>query len=483
MNQPPSPKNRDRTPGATDTYLNRARTSLRQTLNRFSQRRVLDRRSPLAEIQATTKREIDQLSSVIEKLNNRLIKIAVFGLVSRGKSAVLNALMGQKLLQTGPTHGITQWARSVMWSLDTPNGAVPIELIDTPGLDEIDGQARADLAREVAYQADLILFVVAGDITRTEYLALTELQSAQKPLILVFNKTDLYPDRDRQTIYRKLQDLLIQEQKRPYAASTPTPNRPFFVADDVVMVAAEPAPVEVRVEYPDGRVEHEWEPLPPNVHELKTRLVDILMREGQALLALNALRQARDTEAAIARKTVYAYQQEADELIWRYAKWKGGIVALNPIAILDVLGGAVADLMLIRSLAKLYGLPMTSHEARKLMNAIIWSSGSLAVGELGSSFLLGVGKSGAAIASAFDSVSGFTAYTTAAAAQAALAGYGSYRVGKAAQVYLVQGCTWGPQGADTVIQDILAQIDSDTILHRLQQELQSTLDQEYSARS
>jgi small GTP-binding protein len=467
---------------AADTHLSRARTSLRQALNRYSQRWFLgDRRSAAAlEMQAVAKRELDQLSHTLEKVNTRLVKVAVFGLVSRGKSAVLNALMGQKLLQTGPTHGVTQWARSVMWSLETPNGSIPVELIDTPGLDEIDGQARAELAREVAYQADLILFVIAGDLTRTEYLALTELQSAHKPLLLVFNKTDLYPDRDRASIYAKLQDLLRQERKRPLTAPEPALNRPFLLADDIVRVAAEPSPVEVRVEYPDGRVEYEWESVPPNVEELRSRLVTLLQQEGQSLLALNALRQARDTERAIARKTLQVYQDEADALIWNFAKWKGLVVALNPIAILDVLGGAVIDLVLIRSLARLYGLPMTSHEARKLMNAILWSSGSLALGEIGSSLFLGVGKSGAAIASAFDSASGLAAYTSAAAAQAALAGYGAYRLGSAAQVYLEQGCTWGMQGADTVIRDILAQVDSDTILHRLQHELQQALEDSQS---
>lgn len=309
LNHTPSPQKRDRSPlpgssrsGGADAYLSRARTSLRQALNRYSQRWVLERRPDSFEMQATAKREIDHLATALDKMNSRLFKVAVFGLVSRGKSAVLNALMGQKLLQTGPTHGVTQWARSILWSLETPDGPVSMELIDTPGLDEIDGQARADLAREVAYEADLILFVIAGDITRTEYLALMELQAAHKPLILVFNKTDLYPDRDRDTIYRKLQTLLQQEQKRPYSAPVPFSNRPFLVADDVVMVAADPAPVEVRVEYPDGRVEHEWEPLLPNVRELRDRLVEILMREGKALLALNALRHARDTEAAIAQK-------------------------------------------------------------------------------------------------------------------------------------------------------------------------------------
>jgi GTPase SAR1 family protein len=131
-------------------------------------------------LQAALKPELEVLTSTLNKLDYAVIRIAAFGLVSRGKSAVLNALLGQKILQTGPLNGVTQWPRSVRW---TPNasGKVQVELIDTPGLDEIEGQARAQMARNVARQADLILFVVAGDITRTEYQALCELRQAQKP--------------------------------------------------------------------------------------------------------------------------------------------------------------------------------------------------------------------------------------------------------------------------------------------------------------
>lgn len=128
---------------------------------------------------------------------------------------------------------------------------------------------------------------------------------------------------------------------------------------------------------------------------------------------------------------------------------------------------------MIRALARLYNLPMTGYEANKLWNAIIWSSGSLLLGEIGSGLLLGFGKSAAALATAFDSVSGFAAYSTTAIAQASLAGYGTYRVGKAAQIYLAQGCTWGPQGANTVIQDIFNNIEHDTILSNLQDDLQT----------
>jgi small GTP-binding protein len=403
----------------------------------------------------------------LNKLDHGVIRIAAFGLVSRGKSALMNALLGHKILQTGPLNGVTQWPRSVRWTPNT-SGKVQVELIDTPGLDEIDGQARSQMARDVARQADLILFVVAGDITRTEYQALCELRQAQKPIILVFNKIDLYPDTDRQAIYQNLQQLSAGrgERKEPVSCLLP---------DEIVMVAAEPTPLEVRVEWSDGQVTYEWETPPPQVDELKQKILSIFNREGRSLLALNALIQAREAEAAIAHKTIHLRNTEAEDLIWQYTKYKALAVGLNPIAFLDLLGGVVADLALIRSLARLYGLPMTGYEAAKLLKTILVSSGGLLLGELGSSLLLGLGKSTAAIASG-ENPFNVSAYAGAAIAQAGIAGYGAYTVGRAAQVYLERGCTWGQLGANTVIQEILNQVEPHTILYRLRQELGQHLD-------
>jgi GTPase SAR1 family protein len=341
---------------------------------------------------------------------------------------------------------------------------VQVELIDTPGLDEIQGETRAQMAIDVASQADLILFIVAGDITRTEYQALCELRQSQKPLILVFNKIDLYPEQDRQAIYQQLQQL---------GTGSPKDRRlqKLLSEDEIVMVAAEPAPLEVRVEWPDGEVTYEWETPPPQVDELKQKILKMLNREGRSLLAINALIQAQNAERSIAKKTLELRRAEAEDLIWRFTKYKSLAVALNPIGVVDVLGGAIADLALIRSLSRLYGLPMTSYEAGKLWKKILVSSGGLLLGELGSSMLLGLGKSASAVVTTVDSPSGITAYAGSAIAQAGIAGYGAYAVGQAAQVYLEQGCTWGPQGPSTVIQDILNEVEPDTILYRLRQEL------------
>nr|WP_254445236.1 MULTISPECIES: GTP-binding protein [unclassified Anabaena] len=439
-----------------ETHLNRARASLRQALSWYGYLRKSGQLAANPELAGLLKPEIEALNATLSKLDANVVRIAAFGLVSRGKSAVLNSLLGEKILQTGPLNGVTQWPRSVRWK---PGDKVLVELIDTPGLDEIEGDSRAQMARDVARQADLILFVVSGDITRTEYQGLLELRQAQKPLILVFNKIDLYPDTDRNAIYKNLQQLGAGNLQ----------NKPLL-PDEIVMISAEPAPMEVRVEYPDGTINYEWETPPPQVEELKQTILNILNREGRSLLALNALLQARESEENIAAKTVDIREKEAEDIIWQFSKYKALAIGLNPIAFFDMVGGLITDLALIRALAKLYGLPMTSYEASKLLKTILFSSGGLLLSEIGSSFILGLGKSTAAIASG-DNPLNITTFVGSAIAQGGIAGYGAYTVGKAAQLYLEKGCTWGQLGANTVIQEILSQVDKNTILYRLQQEL------------
>lgn len=442
-----------------ESHLNRAKASLRQALSWYSHLRKSGR-SPASRDPGLVKPEIEILNAALNKLDSNVIRIATFGLVSRGKSAVLNTLLGEKILQTGPLHGVTQYPRSIRW---TPSDkGIQVELIDTPGLDEIEGQMRAQMARDVARQADLILFVVAGDITRTEYQALCELRRSQKPLILVFNKIDLYPDTDREAIYNNLRQLAT------------TQGHEVMSPDEIVMVAAEPAPTEVRVEWADGNVTYELETPPSQITELQQAILKILNREGRSLLALNALVQAREAAATIAHKTVELRHKEAEDLIWRFTRYKAFAVALNPVAFLDLLGGVVADLALIRSLAQVYGLPMTGYEAAKLLRTILLSSGGLLLAELGSGLFLGLGKSTAAVASG-ENPSNLSAYFGAAIAQGSIAGYGSYIVGQAAQVYLERGCTWGQLGTSTVIEEILAQVEPNTILYRLRQELSQHL--------
>jgi uncharacterized protein len=429
-----------------------ARASLRHSLSRYQD-------SPSVDLQA----ELKILASTLKKLDQGIYCVAAFGLVSRGKSAVLNALIGEKVLEIGPLNGVTKFPRSVRWQ---PQPHIQIDLIDTPGLDEIDGESRAQMAQQIAAQADLILFIIAGDITKLEYQALYELRAAHKPLILVFNKSDLYPEQERQTIHQQLQSLSndLDQQKSEMLHR-------LLSADEVVMVAADPAPLQVRTEYTDGSSKNEWEQPAPQIEPLKQKILNLLEQEGQSLIAINALVQARSSENNLAATTLDSMSAAASKLIWRFAQYKALAVTLNPIVFFDVLGGMFVDLVMVRSLAKLYNLPITTYETGKLFKGVLFSGGSLLLIEIFTALTLGIGKSDHLLAIASLSWIDIPGYILGGTMQGAIAGYGAYAVGKAAQIYLAQGNTWGKLGANTVIREILQNIDSKTIMARLREEL------------
>ncbi len=445
-----------------ENHFNQARASLQQAISWYSGFRRHGNSPPNERLQASVRKDLQSLQNALDKLDRNAIRISTFGLVSCGKSSLINALLEEEVVATGPLHGVTQSLTVLHWN-PLPTKGVNVELIDTPGLDEVAGEARAAMAREIAQKSDLILFVVAGDITRTEYKALCELRSTQKPLILVFNKVDLYPDRDRQKIYQQLQQL--------NAAHSLGSLDDIIAPHEIVMVAAKPQAIKIRVESSDGKVETSWEKPEPEIAELQIALQQILQQEGKSLLSLNALVQARDAEVNIAHKTIELRQEEAEKIIAKYARYKAIAVAINPVIFVDLIGGFIADLALIRSLSKLYGLPITTYEAGNLLKRILASSGGLLFSEIGSSIVLGVGKSGAVLTSSFESSGAIAAYLGTASFQGAIAGYGTYVVGRVAQVYLEQGCTWGEMGASTLIKEILSQVEPNTIIYRLRQEL------------
>ena len=143
--------------------------------------------------------ELHQLQQMLSKLTTGRVEIAVFGEISTGKSALINALVGQAVTEVDVQGGWTKEIWHVSW--EGAGYCVPgladsqVVLVDTPGLNEVGGQDRTVMANQAAQRADLILFVTDSDLNETEYAALTALASVQKPIILVLNKIDLYTPR------------------------------------------------------------------------------------------------------------------------------------------------------------------------------------------------------------------------------------------------------------------------------------------------
>lgn len=447
-----------------DLNYKQAKDSLRELVNHLD---LTDREREGLES------EISGLETMLDKLERTVVQIAVFGMVGRGKSSLLNALVGENIFETGPVHGVTRTIQGVNWRLDRFSGdsgnitqltlsgvgSSQIELIDTPGIDEVDGETREILARNLAEKADLILFVCAGDITKVEYRALSQLRDAGKPMLLVFNKIDRYPEADRLVIYETIRDKRVRELLSP---------------DEIVMAAAAPL-VATAVKRSDGSLGVKMQRGEAQIEEVKLKILEILDREGKSLVALNTMLYAGEINQQLVERKMMIRENAANRIIWNAAIAKALAVALNPVTVIDLLSGAAIDVTTILALSRLYGIPMTQQGAINLLQKIAMSMGGITASELFANLGLSSLKSLLGIAAPVTGGASLAPYLSVAIAQAGVAGVSSYAIGQVTKAYLANGASWGPDGPKAVVSRIIDSLDETSIMGRIKAELQDKL--------
>jgi small GTP-binding protein len=411
-----------------EQHLQLAKKSLRDLLE--------DERIP-EQIRDALTDDYQEVQLLLERLEQGHIQIAAFGRVSVGKSALLNALMGKEKFSTSPLHGETKSAQPGQW---TEYHAAGVTLVDTPGINEAGGAEKEQLAKRVASQSDLILFVVDSDLTETELKALTDLATYQRPLLLVLNKLDRYTEDERADLLKSLKmhcKKLVEPQ-------------------NILLTAAQPArQIVIQVDQ-GGKEKESTREMEKNITALKTRLWEILDKDGKTLAALNAALFAGQLSDQVGERMLQARHHLGQRLIRNYCISKGVAVALNPIPIADLVAAAAVDVSMLVHLSHVYKLPLTKSEAGTLLKTIgaqmvILMGTVWAVHFESSALKLGTG--------------GLSTLVTGSA-QGAVAYYSTYVVGQAAERFLAQGKSWGEGGPKYVVREILDKIDRNSILNQ-----------------
>ena len=437
-------------PSNSDAHLAQAADSLRA---------LLDDPSIPRDLRESLAADYAEVESMLDKLEHGHVHLAVFGRVSVGKSALLNALLGENRFEVGVLHGTTTRSARGEWNETQGSGAYRsasgthsakgVHLIDTPGINELSGEEREKLAYEVAGRSDLVLFVVDGDMTSIEVDALRLLAATQRPLLLALNKADRYTAAQRS----ELRARLIERARgcvRP---------------ENIVEVMALPAPERVLQVQPDGGERELERERGPDVSALRARILAVLEAEGKTLAALNAVLFAGKLSDEVATRLTALRRDLAERVTRTYCIAKGVAVALNPVPVADLLAAAALDVALVMHLSRIYGLPLTRVEAGKLIATIAAQLAAL-MGAIWGVHL---------VASALKGASAGLSTLVTAGAQGALAWYATTLIAKAAERYLAAGKSWGEQGPKRAVQDIVASLDRDSILREARDEILARL--------
>jgi uncharacterized protein len=270
------------------------------------------------------------------------IQVVVFGTGSAGKTSLVNAIMGRMVGRVDAPMGTTQAGET--YCLRLKGLERKILITDTPGILEagIAGTEREQMARELATEADLLLFVVDNDLRRSEYEPLRALAEIGKRSLLILNKTDLYTEEDKEVILARLRQRV----------------RGFIAPGDVVAIAANPQPAQLE----NGET---FQP-EPEILPLLRRMAAILRAEGEDLVADNILLQSlRLGEEA--RKLIDAQRRrQADKIVERY-QWIGaGVVSVTPLPVVDLLATAAVNAQMVVELGRVYGCELNMERGREL---------------------------------------------------------------------------------------------------------------------
>jgi small GTP-binding protein len=192
---------------------------------------LLDERRVLAEVEKTlaasgaTREDLETLAGSIRQLDE-LFLLVVVGEFNSGKSAFINALLGERVLEEGVTpttskiflirHG-DEVARRVV---DAAQEVLthPVELlreltiVDTPGTNALDRQHEA-ITDDFVPRSDLVVFVTSADrpFSESERAFLERIRGWGKKVVVVVNKIDIIPSEDE---VRQISDYIHEHSRR-----------------------------------------------------------------------------------------------------------------------------------------------------------------------------------------------------------------------------------------------------------------------------
>ena len=314
-------------------------------------------RQQVGQIQDEVARQalLSRSQEIAYTLSRGELQVVVFGTGSAGKTSLVNALLGRMVGRVDAPMGTTEVGETYRLKLKGLNRDILV--IDTPGILEagVAGTQREQLARQLATEADLLLFVVDNDLRRSEYQPLRTLAEIGKRSLIILNKTDLYTEADQETILARLRERV----------------RGFIATTDIVAISANPQSVLLE----NGET---FQP-EPDIIPLLRRMAAVLRAEGEDLVADNILLQSQRL-GEDARKIIDAQRRRQAEKVVERFQWIGaGVVSVMPLPVVDLLATAAVNAQMVVEIGRIYGCELNLERGRELAVSLAKTLASLGI--------------------------------------------------------------------------------------------------------
>jgi len=288
--------------------------------------------------------DITPFRAELERLNARKetgqINIAFFGEVSTGKSSIIKTLLPSAGVEISLRGGSTREIHEYMWQTQSGDRLL---LTDLPGRNEAEGSLD-ELARDEAVRAQIVVYVVDSDLSRSQFEDIQELYAFGKPLIIAFNKSDLYTPEEKQQLKERILSRF----------NTETPQQPL---PKVVFIQSGGTEEVVRV-YPDGHEETIQRQRKADVSALSETLQTEIDSRIEWLENLRDASVFSLVQTKLDENRASFRREQAEKIVRNGTRNAviGALAAISPGT--DIIIQGVIGTRMIQELCKLYDVPV-----------------------------------------------------------------------------------------------------------------------------
>ncbi|AKV68446.1 hypothetical protein VL20_3439 [Microcystis panniformis FACHB-1757] len=265
------------------------------------------------------------LTQLNQEFSRQDLKIAITGARKTGKTAL------KKLLESG-------------------NFGESVAFMETEPLLTLDSTAN----QKKALAADLVLYLINGDLSDSEWQILQQFDRMHQRVILLLNKQDRLPAETREEILLSLKQRLKET----------------IPAHNILAIAAAPKPLKVRQHQSNGEIKEWTEPQAIVIDNLDNHLRQIIEQEKSELVLGTIWRQALELAKETKQLLNQSRRKKALPVIEQYQWIAATATFANPLAALDLVLAAATNAQMLVDLGAIYQQKMSLEQAKTAMTTL-----------------------------------------------------------------------------------------------------------------